>query len=142
MKSAANGKNQRAEGRILIVDDEWSIRDILMTILVAEGYEVDCAEDGDAGLKLIEQNTYDLVITDLNMPGVSGGDILKHLHAKSPSTLGIVATGYGSLDTAVEALKSGAFDYITKPFHLEEIKIMIRKAREFQALRTENQTLR
>lgn len=124
------------------MDDEWSIRDILSTILVAEGFEVDCAEDGAVGIQKLDESNYDLVVTDLNMPHISGIEVLKHIQSKGSATLGIVATGYGSIETAVEALKAGAFDYITKPFHLEEIKILVRKAREYQKLRSENVTLR
>jgi len=129
-------------GRILVVDDEWNIRDVLSNILQAQGYEVDCAEDGEEGIAKIDENDYDIVITDLKMPKVSGMEVLRHLQSTSSSTLGIVATGYGSIESAVEALRTGAYDYITKPFHLDEIKSRIQKAREFQSLRTENQTLR
>lgn len=131
-----------SNGRILVVDDEWNIRDVLSNILQAQGYDVDCAEDGEEGIAKIDENDYDIVITDLKMPKVSGMEVLRHLQATSSSTLGIVATGYGSIESAVEALRTGAYDYITKPFHLDEIKSRIHKAREFQSLRTENQTLR
>lgn len=129
-------------GRILVIDDEWNIRDVLSTVLQAEGYEVECAEDGAMGIQCIDNARFDLVITDLKMPKVSGMEVLRHLQAKDVSTLGIVATGYGSIESAVEALKTGAYDYITKPFHLDEIKSRINKALEYQSLRSENQDLR
>jgi len=129
-------------GKILIIDDEWSIRDVLSNILVAEGFEVDQAEDGALGIEKMDAKIYDLVITDLKMPNVDGIQVLHHLNKMNVHTLGIVATGYGSIESAVEALRLGAFDYITKPFHLDEIKILVHKARAFQALKMENQTLR
>jgi DNA-binding NtrC family response regulator len=133
---------ETASGRILVVDDEWSIRDVLSSILRSEGYEVDTAEDGDKGIEMIDANNYDLVITDLKMPKVNGIEVLRHLSATNSQTLGIVATGYGSIESAVDALRLGAFDYITKPFHLDEIKILVHKAREFQALQSENRSLK
>ncbi|MCL5270070.1 MAG: sigma-54 dependent transcriptional regulator [bacterium] len=132
----------KTTGRILVVDDEWNIRDILSNILIAEGYEVDAAEDGDQGIALLDEKRYDLVITDLKMPRVDGLEVLRHLSTLNADTLGIVATGYGSIESAVEALRLGAYDYITKPFHLDEIKIMVHKAREYQSLQHENQHLR
>ena len=129
-------------GTILIVDDEWSIRDILSNILEAEGFEVDMAEDGEQGMAKLDEKTYDLLITDLKMPKVDGIQLLRHLSTLNVHTLGIVATGYGSIESAVEALRLGAFDYITKPFHLDEIKILVHKAREFQAMQIENQSLK
>lgn len=132
----------KSAGKVLVIDDEWNIRDVLQNILEAEGYEVDSAEDGAVGIEKLDIKTYDIVITDLKMPNVSGMEVLRHLRSQGGSALGIVATGYGSIESAVEALKTGAFDYITKPFHLDEIKSRIKKAREFQTLRTENQTLR
>ncbi len=129
-------------GKILIVDDEWTIRDVLATILTTEGYQVKMAEDGAEAIRKLDEETFDLVITDLKMPNVDGMEVLRHLSTLNVHTLGIVATGYGSIESAVEALRLGAFDYITKPFHLDEIKILVHKAREFQSLQAENQTLR
>ena len=129
-------------GKVLVIDDEWSIRDILSSILSSEGFDVDLAEDGDEGIEKMDAKLYDLVITDLKMPRVSGIEVLRHLSKMNVHTLGIVATAFGSIESAVEALRLGAFDYITKPFHLDEIKILVHKARAFQSLKTENQSLR
>ena len=129
-------------GRILVIDDDPSICDMLDNILSAEGYEVELAGGGAEGIDKILADHYDVVITDLAMPDVDGLAVLNHLQAQSDRTLGILATGYGSVESAVKALKAGAFDYITKPFHIEEIKILMRKAREYQSLRNENQSLR
>jgi DNA-binding NtrC family response regulator len=134
--------SSQKRGSVLVIDDEWSIRDVLSSVLEAEGYLVDCAEDGAAGIEKLEAGAYDLVLTDLKMPNVSGMEVLRHLQKKNTGTLGLVATGFGSIESAVEALKTGAFDYITKPFHLEEIKTRINKAREFQSLWRENKSLR
>ncbi len=128
--------------RILVVDDEWTIRDVLANILTAEGFIVETAEDGAEAIRKLDDTVYDLVITDLKMPNVDGMEVLRHLSRLNVHTLGIVATGYGSIESAVEALRLGAFDYITKPFHLDEIKILVHKAREFQKLQTENKNLR
>ncbi len=129
-------------GKILVVDDEWTIRDVLSNILATEGFEVETADDGLQAIAKLDEQSYDLVITDLKMPNCDGMEVLRHLSRQNVHTLGIVATGYGSIESAVEALRLGAFDYITKPFHLDEIKILVHKAREFQALRTENKTLK
>ncbi|MEN6624830.1 MAG: sigma-54 dependent transcriptional regulator [Candidatus Sumerlaeia bacterium] len=129
-------------GKILIVDDEWTIRDVLATILTTEGYQVVMAEDGAEAIRKIDEDLFDLVITDLKMPNVDGMEVLRHLSKQNVHTLGIVATGYGSIESAVEALRLGAFDYITKPFHLDEIKILVHKARQFQSLQAENQNLK
>ena len=135
-------QTEKQQGRVLIVDDEWTIRDVLANILQGEGFEVEQAEDGEKAMEMLDASTYDLVITDLKMPNASGIDVLRHIAKQNVHTLGIVATGYGSIESAVEALRLGAFDYITKPFHLDEIKILVHKAREFQTLQRENQSLR
>ncbi len=128
--------------RVLIIDDEWTIRDVLSTILEAEGFEVETADDGAVGIEKLEARDFDLVITDLKMPRTEGMEVLKHLRGKNSSTLAIVATGFGSIESAVEALKNGAYDYITKPFHLDEIRSRVRNARDYQRLRNENRDLR
>ncbi len=137
MADAGNNK-----GRVLVIDDEQTIRDILLNLLTGEGFEVEMADDGDVGIKKLESETYDIVITDLKMERVDGLEVLRAVNELNSYTLGIVATGYGSIDSAIEALRLGAFDYITKPFHLDEIKILMSKAREFQLLTTENRKLK
>ncbi len=134
--------NEKSKGRVLVIDDEWNIRDILSNVLQAEGFEVETADDGSVGIEKINENPYDIVITDLKMPKVSGMEVLRHIQSLNSSTLGIIATGYGSIESAVEALRTGAYDYITKPFHLDEIKSRVNKAREYQSVMSENKTLR
>lgn len=124
--------------RILVADDEWSIRDVLSGILESEGYNVDVAQDGEEAISLININKYDVVISDLKMPKKNGIEILKFLQEVSPDTIGIIATAYGTIETAIEALRAGAFDYITKPFHMDEIKLDVKRAIEVMSLRNEN----
>ena len=129
-------------GNILVIDDQHDIRDILTNILTAEGFDVDTAVDGAAGIRQLEAKPYELVITDLKMPNIDGIEVLRHVSRMNTGTLGIVITAYGSIQSAIEALRLGAFDYITKPFHLDEIKVLVHKAREFQTLQVENKNLK
>ena len=115
---------------LLIVDDEQSMRDFLAIMLKKEGYEVDTVEDGDEAIKAIEEDIYDLVITDIKMPGRSGLEVLHHVKQISPGTLVIVITAFSSTEDAVSAMKQGALDYITKPFEIEKIKLVIKNALE------------
>jgi two-component system response regulator PilR (NtrC family) len=123
---------------ILIVDDELSMREFLTLMLTKEGYSVDTAENGAEGIKKIEKNSYQLVITDVKMPKKSGIDVLKAVKQNSPETIVIMITAYSSVDSAIEAMKIGAYDYIPKPFKIEEIKIVIRNALEKRELQKEN----
>jgi two-component system phosphate regulon sensor histidine kinase PhoR len=116
--------------RILVVDDEKRIRDGCQSILSAEGFEVGVAENGYAGLAKIEEQHFDIILLDLMMPGLRGLDLLDHVKGKLPDTLIIVITGYATLEHAVEAMKKGAFDFISKPFSPEDLRAVIRKAIE------------
>jgi two-component system phosphate regulon sensor histidine kinase PhoR len=117
--------------RILVVDDEKRIRDGCQSILSAEGFEVGVAENGYAGLAKIEEQHFDIILLDLMMPGLRGIDLLDHVKGKLPDTLIIVITGYATLEHAVEAMKKGAFDFISKPFSPEDLRAVIRKAIEY-----------
>lgn len=119
-------------GTVLVADDEREIQDILTNLLTDEGFDVDTADDGEQAIAMIDGRQYDIVITDLQMPGVDGIGVLSHLASSSHNALGIVVTAFGTIETAVEALRLGAFDYITKPFHLGELRQLVRKAREYQ----------
>lgn len=123
---------------ILIVDDEQSMRDFLAIMLKKEGYEVVTVEDGQEGIHALEEDMYDLVITDIKMPGISGLDLLRHVKQVSPDTLVIVVTAFSSTDDAVFAMKQGALDYITKPFDIEKIKLVIKNALERKKLHEEH----
>ena len=128
--------------RILVVDDEQGMRDFLSIMLKKEGYEVVAAENGEHALKAIHAEIYDLVITDVKMPKVDGIEVLRTVKEVSPETVVIVITAFATTDTAVQAMKLGAYDYITKPFKVDEIKLIIQKALEKHHLRKENILLR
>jgi len=128
--------------KVLVVDNEKSMRDFLSIVLKKEGYFVETAEDGDQALKLLEKDIFDLVLTDMKMPRMSGLDLLKALKDLSPETIIIMMTAYASAETAVEAMKEGAYDYLTKPFQIDEVKLIIKNALERRKLRQENTQLR
>lgn len=134
--------NPERPNRILVVDDELPIRELLSTILTGEGYSVSTASSLSEALKLIKEDFYDVIITDLKLPKGNGIDVLRQIRRLNLDTLGIVLTGFGSVESAIEALRTGAYDYITKPFHADEIKILVRKALEYKKLHKENIYLR
>lgn len=114
--------------RILIIDDDEIIRKFLMDFFDDLGYKVVTAESGEDALAKFAPQTFDLVISDLVMPDLSGIEVLKGLKAKDDKVLFFLVTGYPTLETAVEAMKSGAYDYIVKPFNLEDLKIKVERA--------------
>ncbi len=124
--------------RILIVDDEQSMRELLSIMLRKEGFDVVAAANGESAIKAIQSDIYDLVITDIRMPQINGIELLRTVKEVSPETVVIVITAFASTETAVDAMKLGAYDYITKPFKNEEIKLVIHKALEKRLLRKEN----
>lgn len=117
--------------RVLVVDDEKRIRDGCRTILAGAGFDVGLAENGYAGLQKIEEEHFDIILLDLMMPGLRGIDLLEHVKARHPDTLVIVITGYATLEHAVEAMKKGAFDFISKPFSPEDLRAVIARAIEY-----------
>jgi len=127
---------------VLIVDDEESLREVLTIMLHREGYLVEAAQDGEQAIKRLKESRFDLVISDIKMPKVSGLELLGYIKENSPETLVIMITAFSSTDDAVEAMKQGAYDYITKPFQNEEIRLIVRNALEKQALKQENQALK
>ena len=129
-------------GKVLVVDDERGMREFLTIMLQKEGYDVTSAGSGKEALEYIAQRAYDIVITDVRMPNITGVDVLKTVKECSPETVVIIVTAYASTETAVEAMKQGAYDYITKPFKVEEIKLIIRNALEKRRLREENLLLK
>jgi nitrogen regulation protein NR(I) len=114
--------------RVLVVDDEVNLRKVLAAMLRKEGYEVAVAADGEQALAELEKNGADVVVTDLVMPKVGGLDLLKNVNATQPDVPVIIITAHGTVDSAVEAIKLGAFDYITKPFEQAEIQAVVAKA--------------
>jgi len=128
--------------KILVVDDERGMREFLNIMLQKEGYGVTSAGSGKEALEYISQKTFDIVITDIRMPDITGIDIIKTVKESTPETIVIMITAYASTETAVEAMKQGAYDYITKPFKIEEIKLIVRNALEKRRLREENLILK
>ena len=129
-------------GRILVVDDEINIRGALVTLLEKKGYQVRGAGTGEDALEQLETATADLVLTDLRMPGMGGMEFLRRLKQKWPDTEVLVMTAYGSIDTAVEAMRCGAYDYLTKPIDRERFPLAVEKALERHALAIENKQLK
>jgi two-component system response regulator PilR (NtrC family) len=130
------------KSRILVVDDEESIREFLDIMLRKEGYEVTLAEDGARAIDLLKKKTFDLVISDLQMPQVTGMELLKHVRDNFPDLLFMMITAFGTTETAVEAMKMGAYDYITKPFKIDEVRIVIGNALKSKNLEVENRVLK
>ncbi len=128
--------------RILVVDDEESHRIMLRAVLKDEGYEVVEAADGSEAVRAVEQEPFDLVLLDVRMKTMDGIEALNEIRKISPLIPVLIMTAYASVKTAVEALKAGAFDYLTKPLDIEELKILIEKALELYHLREENLTLK
>ncbi len=130
------------EPRILVVDDERSMRDLLNIMLRQAGYDVTLAEGGERAIDALRSDPFDLVITDLRMRKVDGLAVLRAAKELSPQTVVLVVTAYASTETAVDAMKLGAYDYITKPFKLDEIRLIIEKALERKRLQDENVALK
>ena len=115
---------------ILLVDDEANIRTVFSDVLKRAGYRVKAVEDGHEAIKEVEQNTYNLALVDLRMPGLDGIQVLEKIKSIRPQTRVIIYTGFGSLEDETEAMSKGAADYLTKPFSPEELKLAIKKALE------------
>jgi two-component system, NtrC family, response regulator PilR len=128
--------------RILVVDDERSMRELLAIVLRREGYEVRLAENGGAAVACLEQETIDLLISDIKMPDMSGVDVLRAAKRIDPDILGIMITAFASTDTAVEAMRLGACDYLSKPFDIDLLKMKVREKIENRQLRQENVLLK
>jgi DNA-binding NtrC family response regulator len=130
------------KGRVLVVDDEKPQRDILQMILEAEGYETGAAGNGRQALQAAGADAFDVVLTDLKMPDMNGIEVLSELLALQPAPLVILMTAHGTIDSAVEAMRRGAFDYLTKPLEKDELLLVIRRAMERTHLVRENRMLR
>lgn len=128
--------------KVLVVDDDESLRRVLEYNMTEEGYRVLSAGNGIEGLELFRTRGADVVLTDLQMPEMGGIDLIRRIRAVSPNAMTIVITAFGTVDTAVEAMKLGAFDYITKPFNREELKMIVKKALEVGDLVVENRYLK
>jgi DNA-binding NtrC family response regulator len=130
------------KGSILVVDDEEIVRDSLASWLQEDGYRVDTAPDGPTALAKLAQQPYDILLVDLKMPGMDGMQVLAQAKSLQPDAPLIIMTAYATVDTAVQAMKQGAYDYLVKPFEAEELSLLIGKLTDTQALRRENVLLR
>ena len=128
--------------KILVVDDEQSLRDVLSIMLKRAGYAVTSVADGEEAIEQLQKEIFDLVITDLRMPKVDGMEVLRAVKSASPETVVLIITAFATADSAVEAMKQGAYDYLTKPFQVDEVQLIIRNALEKRRLSTENMLLK
>ena len=127
---------------ILIVEDDARLRDALCQITAKEGYQPTGVESGEEALEKASGHVYALVISDLKLPGISGMEVLQSIRMVTPDTSIIIITAYASVDTAVEAMKNGAEDYLVKPFSLDEIRIIINRVMEKRGILIDNALLR
>jgi two-component system response regulator PilR (NtrC family) len=130
------------KARILVVDDERSMQEFLEIFLRRQGYDVTTAGDVDSALVALGADDYDLVISDLQMPGKTGLDLLREMREIAPETLAVMITAYATTETAIAAMKEGAYDYVLKPFQVDEIRLVLEKALEKKGLDRENRRLR
>jgi two-component system response regulator PilR (NtrC family) len=128
--------------RILLVDDEPSILSVLTTLMKSEGHDPVPVRGGDKAKDVLLSDYFDLMITDIRMDPVDGMELLKIAHRERPGMAVIMLTAYGSVETAVEAMKAGAFDYVTKPFKVDELLITVQRSLEYTRIRNENEDLR
>lgn len=127
---------------ILIVDDEESVRDSLYNWFIEDGYRVECAENANKALSLIEKQSFDIILADIKMPGMDGLEMMRRIKQIIPESIIIVMTAFATVDTAVKALKDGAFDYVTKPFDPDDLSHLIRNASKQVTLSEENENLK
>ena len=128
--------------KILVADDDRTNGRLLAEVLAGEGFQTATAWDGEQALGMLEKELFDIVLTDLKMPKVNGIEVLEYLTRTNPTAIGIVITGYGTIKSAIEAMRAGAYDYITKPIHLDEVRLTIKRALEHHSLIKENITLK
>ena len=132
----------RRPPRILVVDDERSMRELLAIVLRREGYEVLLAENGKSAIATLEREQIDILISDIKMPDLSGVDVLRAAKRIDKDILGIMITAFASTETAVEAMRLGACDYLSKPFDIDLLKMKVREKIENRQLRRENVLLK
>jgi len=128
--------------RLLVIDDEENMRHMLSTVLAKADYEVECASDGSQGLQMIDNTLYDFILCDIKMPKMDGMAFLKAARVQLETSTIIMMSAYGTIDTAIEAMKLGAYDYISKPFKTDEVYLTLKKAEERESLRKENLLLK
>ena len=128
--------------RILIVDDELIMRESLAGWLERDGYYTEKAESGEKALEIVSRNRFDILLVDIKMEGMSGLDLLRHMKENDPDVAVIMITAYGSIPTAIEAIRNGAYDYLLKPFDPQELGLLIERIVEQQEINRENLYLR
>ena len=128
--------------RILVIDDEKAIRNTLKEVLEYENHEADIAENGSKGIELFEAGTYDIVLCDIKMPEMDGTEVLSKIMEINADTPVVMISGHGNIDTAVDAIKKGAFDFLEKPLDLNRVLITIKNALERSTLVTQTKTLK
>ena len=127
---------------ILIVDDEESVRDSLYNWFIDDGYRVECAENAKMALSMLDEKAFDIVLADIKMPGMDGMEMHRRIKSLPNDPIVIIMTAFASVDTAVKALKEGAFDYVTKPFDPDDLSHLIRNAATQALLKNENRNLK
>ena len=132
----------QSKANILVIDDEETMRDSCRQTLSRDGNRIEVAESGSKGLSLLEAESFDLVILDLKMPGLSGMEVLKKIKQNDPETMVVVITGYATVESAVEAMRSGAYDFIPKPFTPDSLRVIVKRALDRRELALENVLLR
>ena len=128
--------------RALVVDDDPHSREVLQEILERNQYEVVTADGGEAAIAAARESPFDILLTDLRMPNQDGIEVLEAVRDINPDIVGIVLTGFGTIETAVRAVKAGAFEYLTKPFKVDEVVLTVQRAIEFRQLQIENRSLK
>ena len=127
-----------ADYKVLVVDDEEGMRHMLSILLKREGYDVSISEDGDSALKAMVKNQYDFILCDIRMPDMDGLQVLEEIKKRGLEVTVIMMSAYGTIETAIEAMKLGAYDYVSKPFKKDEIVLALKKAEERESLKKEN----
>jgi DNA-binding NtrC family response regulator len=134
--------NEQRDARLLIAEDEANLRLVLQKELQRLGYRVHVAPDGEAALRKLEESNVDVLLCDINMPRMDGMELLRRVHERPNPPEVIMLTGQGTIETAVEAMRTGAYDYLTKPYSITELDVRVRQAAEKRNLRVDNQRLR
>lgn len=134
--------NEQRDARLLIAEDEANLRLVLQKELQRLGYRVQAAPDGEAALRKLEESNVDVLLCDINMPRMGGMELLRRIHERPNPPEVIMLTGQGTIETAVEAMKTGAYDYLTKPYSINELDVRVRQAADKRRLRVDNQRLR
>lgn len=134
--------SETPSARILVAEDEANLRLVLQKELERAGHEVKVAADGEAALKLLEELNVDVLLTDINMPRIDGMELLRRVHQRPNPPEVIMLTGHATVETAIEAMKLGAYDYLSKPYHITELDALVKQAAEKRRLRVDNQRLR